>query len=131
MSRPIHFEIQVDDLDRAKAFYAEVFGWTYEDYSQATGSPYWGVMTGPEDSPGINGGMLERSAPSPGAGQGANAAVLTMGVEDFDAAAAKIEAAGGRVTQPKTALMGMAWQGYFLDTEGNTFGLHQPDENAA
>ena len=28
---------------------------------------------------------------------------------------------------PKMALEGMAWQGYFLDTEGNTFGLHQPD----
>jgi hypothetical protein len=25
----------------------------------------------------------------------------------------------------------MAWQGYFVDTEGNTFGIHQPDENAA
>lgn len=22
------------------------------------------------------------------------------------------------------------WQGYFLDTEGNTFGIHQPDTNA-
>jgi predicted enzyme related to lactoylglutathione lyase len=22
------------------------------------------------------------------------------------------------------------WQGYFLDTEGNTFGVHQPDANA-
>ena len=131
MSRPIHFEIQADDLERAKAFYADVFGWTYEDYSQVTGASYWGVVTGPEDSPGINGGMLERPAPSSGAGQGANAAVLTMGVEDFDAAAAKIEAAGGRVAQPKTALTGMAWQGYFLDTEGNTFGIHQPDENAA
>jgi predicted enzyme related to lactoylglutathione lyase len=32
---------------------------------------------------------------------------------------------------PKFALPGMAWQGYFVDTEGNTFGIHQPDENAA
>ena len=34
------------------------------------------------------------------------------------------------VAMPKFALAGMAWQGYFLDTEGNTFGVHQPDENA-
>ena len=33
MSRPIHFEIQADDLERAKRFYADVFGWTYEDSS--------------------------------------------------------------------------------------------------
>ncbi|GAA4399157.1 VOC family protein [Fodinibacter luteus] len=131
MSRPIHFEIQADDLERAKAFYAEVFGWTFEDYGQFTGSPYWGVVTGAEDSPGINGGLLPRPAPAPGPGQGTNAAVLTMGVEDFDATAARIEAAGGVVALPKMALTGMAWQGYFLDTEGNTFGIHQPDENAA
>ena len=29
------------------------------------------------------------------------------------------------------ALPGMAWQGYYLDTEGNTFGLHQTDPDAA
>ena len=131
MSRPVHFEIQADDLERAKTFYGEVFGWTFEDYSGFTGSPYWGVVTGPEDSTGINGGLLPRPAPAPPAESGTNAAVLTMGVADFDATAAAIEAAGGRVALPKMALTGMAWQGYFLDTEGNTFGIHQPDENAA
>jgi hypothetical protein len=24
----------------------------------------------------------------------------------------------------------MAWQGYYKDTEGNIFGIHQPDPNA-
>jgi len=24
----------------------------------------------------------------------------------------------------------MAWQGYYIDTEGNTFGIHQPDPEA-
>ena len=32
---------------------------------------------------------------------------------------------------PKAALTSMAWQGYDLDTDGNTIGIHQPDENAA
>ncbi len=131
MSRPVHFEIQADDLERAKTFYGDVFGWTFEDYGQFTGSPYWGVVTGPEDAPGINGGLMPRPAPAAGPGQGVNGAVLTMGVEDFDATAAKIEAAGGTVALPKMALTGMAWQGYFVDTEGNTFGVHQPDESAA
>lgn len=30
MSRLIHFEIHVDDMERAKKFYGEVFGWTFE-----------------------------------------------------------------------------------------------------
>ncbi len=131
MTRPIHFEIQADDLERAKAFYADVFGWTYDDWSAVTGSPYWGVHTGDQAGPGIDGGLLARPGPAPDQGSGANAAVLTMGVEDFDATAAVIESAGGQVAVPKAALPGMAWQGYFLDTEGNTFGIHQPDENAA
>ena len=129
MSRPIHFEIQADDLERAKSFYADVFGWTYDDWSAVTGSPYWGVHTGDPAEPGIDGGLMPR--PAPVTGSGTNAGILTMGVEDYDATAATIEAAGGTVALPKVALPGMAWQGYFLDTEGNTFGIHQPDPNAA
>ena len=131
MSRVVHFEIQADDVERAKAFYAAAFGWEFQDYGEFTGTPYWGIVTGPEDQPGINGGLLQRPAPTPGAGQGTNAYVCTLGVEDYDATERKILDAGGQVALPKTALTGMAWQGYYLDTEGNTFGIHQPDPNAA
>jgi hypothetical protein len=34
------------------------------------------------------------------------------------------------VALPKHALPGMAWQGYFHDTENNVFGIHQPDPDA-
>lgn len=131
MPRPVHFEIQADDIERAKAFYAAVFGWTFEDYGPVTGSPYWGVITGPEGEPGINGGLLQRPAPAPSPEQGTNAYVCTIGVADYDATEAAILAAGGRVALPKVALTGLAWQGYYLDTEGNTFGIHQPDPTAA
>jgi hypothetical protein len=131
MARPVHFEIQADDVDRARAFYAEVFGWTFEDYSSVVDAPYWGVVTGPDDEPGINGGLLARPAPAPAPQQGTNAFVCTVGIEDYDTTEAKILAAGGQVALPKYALPGMAWQGYYLDTEGNTFGLHQPDPDAA
>ena len=130
MGRPVHFEIQADDLERAKAFYAAVFGWTYEDYSELTGTPYFGVVTGAEGEPGINGGLLQRPAPAPAPEQGTNAFVCTMGVADYDATERKILTAGGQVALPKYALPGMAWQGYYLDTEGNTFGIHQPDDQA-
>jgi len=131
VSRVIHFEIQADDIERAKAFYTAVFGWSFEDYGEFTGSPYWGIVTGPDDQPGINGGLLQRPAPTPGPGQGTNGYVCTMGVDDYDAAEQRILDAGGQVALPKMALAGMAWQGYYLDTEGNTFGIHQPDPEAA
>ncbi len=131
-NRVVHFEIQVDDMERAQKFYKEIFGWEYVDWSAVTGSPYAGVMTAPMDSkePGINGGMLKRPAKTPAQEQGTNAYVCTVQVDNFDETAKKIETAGGIVAMPKYALGGMAWQGYFLDTEGNTFGLHQLDKNA-
>jgi hypothetical protein len=130
-NRPIHFEIQADDLERAMKFYAEVFGWKFEDYSQFVNSPYFGVITGEDSAPGINGGIQPRPAKRPGVAMGTNAATLTMAVEDYDAAEQKILQAGGQLALPKFALPGMAWQGYYLDTEGNVFGIHQPDPNAA
>jgi predicted enzyme related to lactoylglutathione lyase len=131
MSRVVHFEIQADDLERAKSFYTDVFGWSFEDYTEYTGSPYWGVVTGPEEEPGINGGLLPRPTPRPETGQGTNGFVCTMGIVDYDDTERRILTAGGAVAVPKTALPGMAWQGYYLDTEGNTFGIHQPDPEAA
>lgn len=130
MSRVVHFEVQVDDIDRAKAFYGAALGWQFEDYGAFVGSPYWGIITGTEGEPGINGGMMPRPTAAPAVGQGTNAYVCTVQVDDYDAAEQRILEAGGTVALPKMALTGMAWQGYYLDTEGNTFGIHQPDPQA-
>lgn len=132
MNRVVHFEIQASDPEQAAKFYREVFGWEITKWEGGS-MEYWMVMTAPKDSkePGINGGLLRRPCPAPKPEQGTNAYVCTMQVENYDAMAEKILAAGGIVAMPKFALPGMAWQGYFLDTEGNTFGIHQPDPNAA
>ncbi len=129
MARPIHFEIHCDDVGRAKDFYAAAFGWEFQDWSDFAGMPYFGVVSGPDDQPGINGALMARM-PGQQVG-GVNGAVLTMGSADYDADHDRIIAAGGQVALPKAALPGMAWQGYYLDTEGNVFGIHQPDKNAS
>jgi predicted enzyme related to lactoylglutathione lyase len=51
-------------------------------------------------------------------------------VDDFDATAAKILSLGGQVALEKFPVIGRCWQGYFIDTEGNTFGIFEVDENA-
>jgi uncharacterized protein len=131
MNRVVHFEIQADDPERAAKFYRDVFGWQIEK-TEAVGWDYWMIMTAPKDSkdPGINGGLLKRPAQTPPQQCGTNSFVCTMLVANYDEMAQKIQAAGGVVAMPKFAIPGMAWQGYFLDTEGNTFGIHQPDTNA-
>ncbi|KAB2336375.1 VOC family protein [Cytobacillus depressus] len=130
MGRVVHFEIHVNNMEQAKAFYREVFGWTFQDWSEYAGMPYFGVVTGSEDELGINGALMQRQSASPEVNQGLNAYVCTIGVENYDESEAKIIKNGGKVAMAKYALPGMAWQGYYFDTEGNIFGLHQPDVNA-
>ncbi len=129
MNRIVHFEIHVDNAERAIKFYKEVFSWSFDKWGD---NDYWMVITAEKDSkvPGINGGLLPRSIAKSKTSSGANAFVCTVQVESFDNIAERIISAGGAVAMPKYAFPGMAWQGYFTDTEGNTLGLHQTDPNA-
>jgi predicted enzyme related to lactoylglutathione lyase len=124
MNGPSYFEIQADDVSRARQFYGEIFGWKF---SRAEDLPveYWRIET---DGP--RGGLLLRPVPAPRAEQGSNAFVCSMSVDDFDAIAKIIVDRGGIVALPKFAVPGVCWQGYFLDPEGNTFGMYQPDPEA-
>lgn len=125
-----HFEIHVDDMERAVAFYRGVFGWDIQKWD-GDAFEYWMISTGKSDEPGgINGGFVQRPCPAPAQPHGLTAYCCTVVVDDYDAIAQRILAHGGKEAMPKVALVGMAWQGYFLDTEGNTFGLHQADINA-
>jgi len=130
MGRIVHFEIHVNDMERAKAFYGEVFGWSFQDWSDYAGMPYFGAVTGNENEHGIDGALMQRQSAPPETGQALNAFACTIGVENFDLTEAKIIENGGKLAMPKYALPGMAWQGYYIDPEGNTFGIHQPDVNA-
>lgn len=63
-----HFEVYVDDLERAKKFYSDVFGWAYQDMGPEL-NDYVVVYPGGEvtDGPatiGINGGMMKRPGPA-------------------------------------------------------------------
>lgn len=128
MNRIVHFEIQVYNPERAAKFYQEIFGWDISEW-KGLDTKYWMVMTAPKDSkePGINGGMLMRPKEcSPLVpGQAVNAFVCTVQVHNIDETIKKIEKAGGKVALAKMSLMDMAWQAYYIDTEGNIFGIHQ------
>jgi len=74
--------------------------------------------------------LLQRPAKTPPPQCGTNAFVCSLEVENFDATAKTILHLGGVVALPKFAVPGTCWQGYFVDTEGNTFGIFEVDENA-
>lgn len=125
MNSPLYFEIQADDPERAIKFYSTIFMWKF---IKQDGLPidYWQIET-----EGIRGGILARPVKSPPPHHGTNAYVCSMQVENFDATAKQVLENSGIVAMDKFAIPGKCWQGYFLDPEGNTFGIFEVDPNAA
>jgi hypothetical protein len=124
--RPIHFEIHADEPERGIRFYEQAFGWTFQKFEGAM--PYWLITTGPDGTPGINGGLMQRMGKVDG--QAVIAYVCTMPVEDLDAHVQKVLSLGGTMALPKMPITGMGWLAYCKDTEGNIFGMMQMDPNA-
>jgi uncharacterized protein len=120
----IYFEIQADDPARAMNFYAAVFGWTFTE-KLGLPVPYWQIEASAE-----RGGLLKRPAKTPPPQYGTNAFVCSFEVANFDKTAEQILQRGGIVALGKFAVPGKCWQGYFIDTEGNTFGIFEVDEKA-
>ena len=120
MNRPTHFEIPVDDPDRAEKFYGDVFGWTFQRFP---GAPQYYGLAATGEGVGIDGALMQRS---PG-----SATTLTMEVTSIEEAVAKISAGGGKVVQPKSAIPGVGWFANCVDTEGNTFGVFVNDPSAS
>ena len=116
MPRVIHFELPVDDPERASQFYSDAFGWKLTKWDGP--QEYWLVATG-EQGPGIDGGLLQRRP-------GLRTTVNTIDVPDLDEYTARIESLGGRVVVPKQEVQGVGLLAYCQDTEGNLFGILQP-----
>ena len=122
MSRITHFEIPADDPERAIKFYEEVFGWRIEKWDGPI--EYWMVMTGPEDEPGIDGGLARREDP-------ATTVENFIDTKDLDASLKAVTAQGGEIFRPTMAIPGVGWLAYIKDTEGNIFGVMERDQDAA
>ena len=116
----VHFAIHAEDCERAKAFYSEVFGWSFEPW----GPPeFWLIQTSPE---GIRGALQRRRGPAPDpANQAMTGFECTIGVEDVEATAKSVAEHGGTVTLPPMLLETVGTLVMFQDTEGNTVGAMQ------
>lgn len=119
--RIVHFELPVDEIERAVKFYTEAFGWKIHKWDGPM--PYWLVETGPNEEPGINGGFFLRSEHN-------SALKNTLSVPSVDESTAKITALGGTIVMPKMAVPGVGHMAYCKDTEGNLFGIIEHDKTA-
>lgn len=124
MNRPVHFEILTDHPEKIGGFYREVLGWEIATWDGGE-QTYWLVTTGPEGSPGIDGGIMHRHF--------SQSVINTMEVESLEEAAAAVNNAGGKVVQGPNQIPGVGLHAYCADPDGNLFGLLQPsreDETA-
>lgn len=112
------FEIYVQDMERAKAFYEGVFGvqlakldspeieiWAFPMQAERYGAP----------------GALVRM---PGFSSGANSVLIYFSCTDCALEAAKAESSGGKVEKEKFAIGQYGYISLLIDTEGNMIGLH-------
>jgi len=123
MARVNHFEIYTANPESVQPFYRDIFGWKFQKFE---GGPveYWLITTGPDDQPGINGGMTPpREGQSPGT-------VNTIAVLSLDKTVKKIEHRGGKICVPKMAIPRVGLLAYAEDPAGNVFGIIEPDTNA-
>ena len=118
-----HFAIHADDTERARTFYETVFGWNCRGY----GPPDFLQIFGDEDSD-LMGAIASREYNvSPAEVTGFE---CTVSVSDIDAIAEAVQAQGGAILMPKTAIPGVGWIIKFLDTERNLVCAMQDDPDA-
>ena len=109
-----YFELAVDDLGQAKAFYAKALGWTFNDY----GSDYAGIQD--PRNPGQEFGGLSPHTPA-SRGEGVLALVRT---ENADETLASVLDAGGRIQAEMHEYPG-GRRFTFADPSGNVLGVYQ------
>ncbi len=121
MWRINHFDMGVDEPERAKRFYGAVFGWQFEKWNGPF--EYWLVRTGDQNEPGMDGGMARRADPS-------NHILNFIDVPSVDECANKIISNGGKIIEPKHTIPGVGHVLVFQDTEQNMFGIIEADSTA-
>ena len=114
-----HFAINSDDVPRSKAFYEQVFDWTFQSW----GPPGFYQIT--NAGGGLLGALQGRREIE--AGVRMPPVEVTMGVDDIEATMKTIEAAGGRIAMQPFYIQGVGRLIFFADPDGNLMGAMQYD----
>ncbi|WP_067430318.1 VOC family protein [Nocardioides jensenii] len=105
-----YIELAVSDLAATKTFYADAFGWSFNDY----GPEYAGIRAA--DGEGEVGGLNATATPSAGG------PLVLLFSDDLDATLVAVEAAGGQITNGPYDYPG-GRRFHFTDPSGNELGV--------
>ena len=121
------FEIYVQDMSRAKAFYETVLATKLDNLpmSEGEGGPDgkgMEMLSFPMEmgAPGSAGALVKMD----GIGSGGGGTLVYFSCDDCADAASRVGAAGGKVQQEKMSIGQYGFIALAVDTEGNMIGLH-------
>ncbi|MCG8415258.1 MAG: VOC family protein [Pseudomonadales bacterium] len=122
MSNPVNwFEIYVQDLERAKAFYETVLG---IELSPLPGGPdgQLSMSAFPQnfEHHGAGGALVH----APGMPSGGNSILVYFACEDCAVEAGRVDDAGGQLERDKMSIGEYGFVAHAKDPDGNLFGLH-------
>jgi uncharacterized protein len=114
------FDIYVNDMARAVAFYESVLQKKLEKISDPTGETQ--MMSFPADMNlyGASGALVKSNHSLPGIG----GTLMYFSVGDCSLEESRVVAAGGKVVRPKFSIGQFGWVTLCEDTEGNLIGLN-------
>jgi predicted enzyme related to lactoylglutathione lyase len=111
MAHPvIHAEIRSEDPETTRAFFSELFGWTYSD---GAFPGYTFVETGAE------GALPTAIGPLQG---GTDAVLFFVGVEDVEQTLERASQLGGTIVQAAQSVPGVTF-GVLADAQGHRIGV--------
>ncbi len=112
------FEIYVQDMDRARAFYQNTFQVTLERL-ESPGIELWAFPM-QHDKPGCAGALVKMECKDSGGG----GTLIYFSCADCAVEASRAAQNGGRVVKEKFSIGQFGFIALLLDTEGNMIGLH-------
>jgi predicted enzyme related to lactoylglutathione lyase len=117
------FDIYVEEMDRAQAFYETVLHTTLSPMDD-TNDPSAQMRAFGDDftSHGAGGALVKLAHAQPGPG----GSMVYFSCDDCAMEEGRVEAAGGAVVRPKFSIGDHGFVSIVTDTEGNMIGLHSP-----
>jgi len=111
-----HAEFPCDDIARAQKFYGDLFGWTFNSFTDE-----YSLFDTHDPTYNLKGGFYKRKTPD----EKLTHAFLSIVVADINKTLDKIKEKGGSVHKEKFEIgPGIGSSAHFVDTEGNIMSLY-------
>jgi len=135
MHKICYFDITAENVGKMKDFYGQLFGWTFKRFEESQ-QEYWFIHP---DGKGTQ--NQDNMRPSSIAEKEVGAAVAKktghhkgflnyFSVANIDAHLQKVQALGGSVIAPKSAVTGFGYMAVCADPEGNHFAFWEDNNDA-